>query len=378
MNTHGRQQNLTGSLNPQFSESNKIKLKVAAFQNPIKQKAGNTNMKLQLSQLQPNPFKKEINNGKLNETQIDAIRANLKELGLMGSLPVFQKDGQYFLISGHHRVEALKREFGKQYQIEVTIHDYSEDNILRGMIVENLSQRGNDFREELENVVLIQKHLETACSPNEQARKDVKGINDNGSVRDIANWLNKHGTVMAIGRISQLISMHSNLAPEVLEKVKKASPGGDIEPGTIPQKDAIALTHIQPEEQEKLANIVLNSGITDGIERTKLINTYRDLPEDERKEVLEGTKDITTLKKGVQEPKSPGEMNLVFQKKATDLIVEMRNLRQTLNTFRTQKLWHNFTPHQRSSLRDRLTNVHKEYTNLIHELDETFKVIENE
>jgi len=50
--------------------------------------------------------------------------------------------------------------------------------------------------EETENYILIRKHLKekTACSPGEQAkRKNVKGVCDHGSVRDIANWLD-HGT----------------------------------------------------------------------------------------------------------------------------------------------------------------------------------------
>jgi ParB-like chromosome segregation protein Spo0J len=80
-------------------------------------------MKLKISELNPNPFKKEINGGKLKEEIIKRIQANIKELGLMGSIPVFKKDGKYFLVAGHHRVEALKEsgeeisEFGNAKEI---------------------------------------------------------------------------------------------------------------------------------------------------------------------------------------------------------------------------------------------------------------------
>jgi ParB-like chromosome segregation protein Spo0J len=67
-------------------------------------------MKIKLCDINSNPFKKDINKGKLNEETIKKIQSNVKELGLMGSLPVFKKENKYYLIAGHHRVEALKRE----------------------------------------------------------------------------------------------------------------------------------------------------------------------------------------------------------------------------------------------------------------------------
>ena len=116
-------------------------------------------MKLKLKEIKSNPFKKNINGGKLDEESIKKIQSNIKELGLMGSLPVFKKDNQYFLIAGHHRVEALKRTFGKEHEISVDIKDYSEDQILRGMVVENLTQRNNEHTEERANIVAIRDYL---------------------------------------------------------------------------------------------------------------------------------------------------------------------------------------------------------------------------
>jgi len=102
-------------------------------------------MKLKISQLKPNPFKKNINSGKLDEETIKKIQSNMEELGLMGSLPVFKKGDKYYLINGHHRQEALKRQFGKDFEVQVTVHNYSEENVLRGMVVENLTQRADEL-----------------------------------------------------------------------------------------------------------------------------------------------------------------------------------------------------------------------------------------
>ena len=134
-------------------------------------------MKIKISDLKPNPFKKDINGGKLNQEQVNVIKSNIKELGLMGSIPIFKKDNQYFLIAGHHRIEALKQVYGKDFEVEVTLHNYSDENVLRGMVIENLTQRRGDFTEELSNLKVIRKWLQSnpACSTVEQAkRKDMK------------------------------------------------------------------------------------------------------------------------------------------------------------------------------------------------------------
>lgn len=116
-------------------------------------------MKVKLSQLKSNPFKKEINGGKLDEDTIKKIQVNMDELGLMGSVPVVKRDDKYYLVSHHHRVEALKRKFGKDYEVEIDIKKYSDDQLLRGMVVENLTQRNNEYREEEDNILTIKNYL---------------------------------------------------------------------------------------------------------------------------------------------------------------------------------------------------------------------------
>lgn len=335
-------------------------------------------MKLKISELKSNPFKKEINKGKLDEDTIKKIRANIKELGLMGALPIFKKDNEYFLINGHHRLEALKREFGKNYDVEVIIHNYSEEQVLRGMVIENLTQRNNEFREEVENLILIRKYLR-ANSLSETARdKFHKGDYFQTGIKEISKWLNISGEVMASGRISQLLSIADNLDEELLEKVKKGKTTSleNQEEGILPVRDALSISRIEDKkEQKKIANIILNSGVKRQADRDKLITIYKELPQEQKQEILNGKTQIKDLQKVEQEPKTNGEMALTFNKKATELILEMRTLRKTLWQFRKEKLFDNFTPSQRHSFKDRLTNVKKEYTMLIDELENSIKVL---
>jgi hypothetical protein len=177
-------------------------------------------MKVKISELNSNPFKKDINKGKLKEQTIKKIQANIKELGLMGSIPVFKKDGKYFLIAGHHRIEALKRSFGKNYAVEVTLHNYSDENVLRGMVVENITQRQDEPFEVSENLALIRKYLRS-CSSTEQHLKTQGKRADleygGGTIREISDWLNTNGEVMSIGKISEYLKVYDNLDRSLLK-----------------------------------------------------------------------------------------------------------------------------------------------------------------
>ena len=205
-------------------------------------------MKVKLSELKPNPFKKEINGGKLNEEIITRIKSNIKELGLMGSLPVFKKDGEYYLVAGHHRVQALKEVYGKDFEVEVTLHNYSDENVLRGMVVENLTQRSDELVEVTANLNAIRKWLKDnqprSTVEHGQARTS-KGTFDSesGSTRDIYSWLNKNGEVMSIGKISEYLKVYDNLDRSLLKKTIKSS-GGVIEEETISVRDAINLARL--------------------------------------------------------------------------------------------------------------------------------------
>jgi len=153
-------------------------------------------MKLKISELHSNPHKKEINKGHLDKEQVARIKSNIKELGLMGSMPVVIRNGKYHLISGHHRLQALKEVYGKDFQVEIIKHNYNDEQLMRGMIIENLTQRTDDFREINENLVMIRSYLKkNDCSNSEQSSKklDTKGRENRqqeaGSIRHIADWL---------------------------------------------------------------------------------------------------------------------------------------------------------------------------------------------
>lgn len=260
-------------------------------------------MKLKLSELNPNPYKKEIDAGELDEDNIKKLMSNLNELGMMGALPIVQISKKYHLVYGHHRVEALKRVFGIDYQVDVKLHDYSEDQLLRGMVIENLTQRDNEFKQEMFNLLAIRKHLKEhpAQTLSDQAnRKDIKGVCDAGSSKDISNWLDKNsGSVMKMTKIKDILRIADNLNKELLEEVKKQSHAtGEKEEDdkTIGVKVATALSSFKDEQEQKdLSNAIKQSRDQHGNKVRKNLTHYKKAPDEIKQKVRQGTLDIADI-----------------------------------------------------------------------------------
>ena len=92
-----------------------------------------------------------------------------------------------------------------------------EEQILRGMIIENLTQRANEFKEEVENLTAIRNYLKkTAVQPvnthlSDGRKAPPQNIQEQGSIRNIIAWLNKSGEVMSVGKVSSLLNIYDNL-----------------------------------------------------------------------------------------------------------------------------------------------------------------------
>jgi hypothetical protein len=249
-------------------------------------------MKLKLSELKPNPFKKEINKGKLNEEIIQRIKSNIKELGLMGSLPIFKKEEEYYLIAGHHRVQALKETFGNNFEVEVTLHNYSNENILRGMVVENLTQRSDELLEVGENLNAIRNYL-IASSTVETARdKFHKGKRYQVGIKEIYSWLNKNGEVMSIGKISQYLRIYDNLDRKLLEITH--SNLDKKEEDVVNVREAIALSRLDKKEQPMMKRLLDKADVSSDT-KLKLVTLYKNSPEEIKERIRKGELDIKEL-----------------------------------------------------------------------------------
>ncbi len=252
-------------------------------------------MKLKIKELNANPFKKEINAGELSEEQIKKIMSNMKELGLMGSLPVFKKDNKYYLVNGHHRIEALKRKFGKNFEVEVVVHNYNTSQTLRGMVIENLSQRGNDFREEIPNVLAVKRFLmqtvRTADSSKQTHKSEV------GS-REIAEWINGEvkDSVISKTRVCELTRVDKFIPKDIIETATHKQ-GSIVDTKKLRYDQLVSLSKLEDKKEAKeVAKALVNSENQRVNDHRKFVKEYKEAPEEIKQKVKKGEIDISDIR----------------------------------------------------------------------------------
>ena len=269
-------------------------------------------MKIKLKDLNPNPFKKDIDGGKLNKEQVEIIKSSIKELGLMGTLPVVKIKDKYHLVSHHHRHQAMKEFYGKDYEVNVTIQNYSEDQLLRGMIMENLTQRTDDFKEIVQNLKCVRGWLKSEGSAkkwkefhSDSERNSKRGrINEGrpdeaGSISHISEWLNKQGEIMSRGSISEHLSVADNLSEELYNKIEKTHSGDAskrTDGKTIAKSQAIMLSRIKDKKEQKEIAVALHSSRENRVrDQSKILTEYKKAKPEVKEAVRKGEMDIADV-----------------------------------------------------------------------------------
>lgn len=301
-------------------------------------------MKLKLSELNPNPFKKQISAGKLNREQIDKIKSNIKELGFFGSLPVFKKDNKYFLIAGHHRTQALKEVLGKDYEVKVEVENYNEDQVFRGMVIENLTQRGRDFDETSDNVQAVEDYLKEHEDILKQLRGESprnlnspKGGNpykDEITANDISEWLDKNtGNVLEKDIVIDYMNINHKLHPDLKKQVeKKHDKSSEERSDGVNFTQAVILARIEDKKEQKaLAKVLKETREQRVREQAKLITCYKESPEDIRKKIIEGKVDLADIKIEIEKREIPGSNKIMKERTALHI---GDDLNSNLNQFK--------------------------------------------
>ena len=294
---------------------------------------GRKKMKLALNELHPNPFKKEINKGKMNEEQIKKLLANLDKLNLMGAIPVVKRDNKYCLVSHHHRVEALKRKFGKNHEVEVVVHKYDDDQLLRGMIIENLTQRTDEFHEVTDNLLAIENYLnknpKVLATLRESRNVDTARFEskDKAVARDIAKWLdNNSGDVMSHDKITNCLNIKKNLDPELYKQIKNTQAGTANErEEALQETQAVYLARIDDKEEQKDLAHALKSAKEQRVRNQgKLLSEYKKSSNTTKKKVRSGKIKLDDvpienikeqIKEKIEETKGLGKIEQITYKK---------------------------------------------------------------
>ena len=110
-------------------------------------------MKKPIEQILPNPHR-DFDIYPIGDVQVEVLLESINDVGMFLGLPARKVGGGYEIAAGHHRLEALKRSGAER--VDLAVKDYTDTEMLKIMIRENSSQRGNEnFGAVMDNVAAV-------------------------------------------------------------------------------------------------------------------------------------------------------------------------------------------------------------------------------
>jgi len=266
-------------------------------------------MKLKISEIQPNPFKKHIRNGELNQSRIDILKESIEHGTLPEHFFVRENNNKYELTFGHHRIEALKQVKTENYYVDVTLVEFTDEQMLIDLVRENVTQRDTDYHDTSEGIVLARKWLRSNetdvkqfnshLSDGRKAPPQNQPVDD--SYRSIAHFLSKNGKAVSYVTVKNYLDVRDKLAPDLFEKVDKADHAtaahGAKDTNKITVRDAIKISTVTQDhdEQHDLVKALQNSRDQHGNQKQVNLTKYKEAPDEIKEKVRSGQLDLADV-----------------------------------------------------------------------------------
>ena len=107
-----------------------------------------------LKDVRANPFR-NIDHYPILPDKIEALRASIQTTGFWDNVVARAVDGGAEVAYGHHRLVALREEYGDDHQITLIIRDLDDETMLRMMADENRDEWRHDAVVEQETVKAV-------------------------------------------------------------------------------------------------------------------------------------------------------------------------------------------------------------------------------
>lgn len=101
--------------------------------------------------LLPNPFR-HMDRYPIRRDKVEALKESLRSTGFWDNVVAREQNGRAEIAYGHHRLVALKEEFGPDHTVNVILRDLDDTAMLQIMARENMEEWGSNFFVELETV----------------------------------------------------------------------------------------------------------------------------------------------------------------------------------------------------------------------------------
>jgi hypothetical protein len=111
-----------------------------------------------LGELKPNPFKKDIQNGRIDPVVVKQIVESTKKTSFWEQWVARKYGDEYQIAFGHHRLAAAIELFGKKHEVSVQIEPYTDEQMLIALADENAGPEST-LHERIDTVLVAQKFL---------------------------------------------------------------------------------------------------------------------------------------------------------------------------------------------------------------------------
>jgi hypothetical protein len=355
-------------------------------------------MKIKISELKSNPFKQYINEGKLDEYRLDILKESIDHGTLPEHFFVRRQGDELQITSGHHRLGALKQVKGSAYPVDVTMVNFSDEQMLVDMVRENITQRDTDFHDTAESIDLARHWLQSGCQRVNQfntlhkeiqkGKKDFQVVPD--SFHSIAKFLSKNGKAVSYVTVKKYLDIKDKLPSDIYDKIERKDhataehDSKDKETIGITEAYAIASASNDESEQRQLIEALKNSKEQYWNNQKGFLTAYKAAPDEVKQKVLSGEIDIAdiedaTIKIDVEEyNKENPRFTFIpnFAGRLRDFNKDVRTLEKQINAFKTvfhseqfREKYHSLNKKQQLTLTQLINNIQDRIKKCSEEVD---------
>lgn len=106
-------------------------------------------MRVKLKDIRPNPFR-DFSLYPIDQDQVQRLKQSMDSLGFFSGVTLRRADGAYEMAAGHHRKEAAAQ--AGIEEVDAVVDTYSDEEMVKIMMVENMTQRGHNAASVLDSV----------------------------------------------------------------------------------------------------------------------------------------------------------------------------------------------------------------------------------
>jgi ParB-like chromosome segregation protein Spo0J len=104
-----------------------------------------------IKDIKANPFR-HIARYPIRREKVAALRESLRKTGFWDNVVARAKDGKAEIAYGHHRLVALKEEYGPNHKVELIIRKLDDEAMIQIMARENMEEWGTSASVEQETI----------------------------------------------------------------------------------------------------------------------------------------------------------------------------------------------------------------------------------